>query len=223
LPDNSGPGLPDLPWRRAGRHIFLEMIGEGRVSRARLLFRFGVGATELAGERLIEALQALDALLPGVEDTRAPQGALTLHDALLGALSALPGWARAALARGQVALLPGRDRFARGRRLVSRLTGARRARRRYDDAIARARAQLGRWAVAGRHERQAARDLAATAIDVAAHELVTAVAESPELKRVIAEQSESLGRSAMTELRDGAARSDAIAERAAQRLLRRSR
>jgi len=62
-----------------------------------------------------------------------------------------------------------------------------------------------------------------TAIDFAAHELVTSVAESRELKRVIAEQSESLGRSAMTELREGAARGDSIAERAARRLLGRSR
>jgi hypothetical protein len=199
------------------------MTGEGRVSGARLLFRFGVGATELAGERLIAALQALDALLPGVDDTRAPNGALGLRDALLGALSALPGWARDAMARGQVAVLPARDRIAQGRRLVSRLPGARRARRRYDNAIARARAQLGGWALAGRRERQAGRDLAVTAIDFAAHELVTSVAESPELKRVIAEQSESLGRSAMTELREGAARGDSIAERAARRLLGRAR
>ena len=39
------------------------MEGEGRVSAARLLLRFGIGTTELAGERLIAALREIDSVI----------------------------------------------------------------------------------------------------------------------------------------------------------------
>jgi hypothetical protein len=199
------------------------MDGEGHVSSARLLFRFGIGVTDLGGERLIAALRAFDALLPDDADARGPDRALAPRHALLGALAALPAAARGALARGYAATRPLRRGIARGRGLVSHIPGARRARRLTEDWRARAEAQLVRWALAGRREEISGRALAATAIRTAAHELVSAVAESPELKHVIAEQSESLGESAMAELREGTARADALAERMARRLLGRSR
>jgi hypothetical protein len=74
------------------------MEGEGRVSGTRLLFRFGIGATELAGQRLITALEAVDGVLSSAAIEREANGALGLRHALLGAMSALPDWARAALA-----------------------------------------------------------------------------------------------------------------------------
>ena len=199
------------------------MDGEGHVSGARLLFRFGIGATELTGERVIAALRAFDARLLADDDARRPDRALAPRHALLGALAALPASARAAIARGYAAALPFRRRIARGRKLISHIPGARRGQRVSVAWLARVEAQLVRWALAGRREEMAGRALAATAIHTAAHELVSALAESPELKRVIAEQSESLGESAMAQLRDGTARADALAERMARRVLRRSR
>ena len=71
--------------------------------------------------------------------------------------------------------------------------------------------------------RLAGRALAGETIRLATQELVSAVAESPELKRVIAEQSEGLGASAMADLREGSARADTLAERVTRRFLRRSR
>jgi len=198
------------------------MDGEGRVSAARLLFRFGIGTTELAGERLIAALRELDSVMPDVAAEGAPERTLRLHHALLGAVTSLPAWARVTLARRRAARSMSR-RGANGRRLASRLPGADRIRQRYEMLLARVEAQLVRWALAGRREELAGRALAETAIREASHELVSAVAESPELKRVIAEQSEGLGTSAMAELRESTARADALAERVTRRFLRRSR
>jgi hypothetical protein len=198
------------------------MEGEGRVSGARLLFRFSIGTTELAGERLIAALREFDSLMPDLAAEGAPERVLRLRHALIGAVAALPAWARTTLARRQAARsLHGRT--ARARDLASRLPGAGRLRRRTDELLARVEAQLVRWALAGRREELAGRALADTAIREASHELVSAVAESPELKRVIAEQSEGLGTSAMAELRERTASADALAERVTRRFLRRSR
>jgi len=199
------------------------MDGAERVSGATLLFRFGIGAAELAGERVVSALRSVDAVISGVDAEAAPDGALEPRHALLGAIAALPAWARTRLARRQAAARPARGRIARAQTLLSKLPGARRARRRTDALRAHVEAQLLRWAVAGRREELAGRALAAETIRLATHELVSAVAESPELKQVIAEQSESLGASAMVELREGSARADTLAERVARQFLRRSR
>jgi len=199
------------------------MDGEERVSGARLLFRFGIGATELAGKRMIAALQLVDAVLGDTDAEPVPDGALELRHALLGAMAALPAWARAALARRRAAARSLREGIAGGHRLVSRLPGARLARRRTSALIARVEAQLVRWALAGRREELAGRALAGETIHLVTQELVSTIAESPELKRVIAEQSEGLGASAMADLREGSARADTLAERVARRFLRRSR
>jgi len=199
------------------------MDGAERVSGGRLLFRFGIGATELAGERVVSALRSVDALISGVDADPAPDGALEARHALLGAIAALPAWARARLASRQAAARRVRGKIARAHGLFSKLPVARRARRRTDAWLARVEAQLVRWALAGRREEMAGRALAAETIRLATQELVSAVAESPELKQVIAEQSESLGVSAVTELREGSARADTLAERVARRFLRRSR
>ena len=199
------------------------MEGEGRVSGTRLLFRFGIGATELAGQRLITALQAVDGVLSSAALEREANGALGLRHAVLGAMSALPAWARAALARRATAARSVREEIAGGHRLAWRLPGARRARRRYDALLARIEAQLVRWSLVGRREEAAGRALAGETIGLAMQELVSIIADSPELKRVIAEQSESLGASAMADLREGSARADTLAERVARRFVRRSR
>jgi hypothetical protein len=199
------------------------MEGERRVSGTRLLFRFGIGATELAGRRMITALQAVDGVLSSAATEPEPDGALGLRHALLGAMAALPAWARAALARHGTAARSLREGVAGGHRLASRLPGARLARRRYDTFLARIEAQLVRWSLAGRREEAAGRALAGETIGLATQELVSIIADSPELKRVIAEQSESMGASAMADLREGSVRADTLAERVARRFVRRSR
>jgi hypothetical protein len=217
--DNYGADAALAITRR--RQLVLGMGGGEHVSDARLLVRFGVGATELGGERLIAALRALDASL--ADNRSHAADALRLRHALLGALFALPEAGRAALARAQTVAQPLRAKVTRGQRMVARLPGAGWAGRRYDEIVARVEAQLMRWAVAGRDEERAGHALAATAIRRASEALVSAFADSPELARVVAEQSESLGAHAMTELREGSVRADALVERAARRLLRRSR
>src|SRR4029079_6738192 len=121
----------------------------------------------------------LDSVMPDVAAEGAPERTLRLHHALLGAVTSLPAWARVPLARRRAARSMSR-RGANGRRLASRLPGADRIRQRYEMLLARVEAQLVRWALGGpRHER-AGRALAEPAIREASHELVSAVAESPE-------------------------------------------
>ena len=212
----------DLP-RGGAAPTFLDMDGVERVSGTRLLFRFGIGATELAGKRMITALQAVDAVLASAAAEPVPPGALELRHALLGAMAALPAWARAALARRQAGARSLRDGIARGHRLASRLPGAVAP----DDGTTPGSRAWTRSSCAGRW-RGAVRSWPAARWPArrsacATQELVSAVAESPELKRVIAEQSEGLGASAMTDLREGSARADTLAERVTRRFLRRSR
>jgi hypothetical protein len=202
------------------------MDREGRVSGGRLLFRFGVGATELAGERLVAALRAIDTLMAegNVGGGAEPEVEEELHfrHAVLGALAALPGWADAAIARGRRASSSALDVAVRGRGLVFHAPGARRARLRLAELRARVDAQLARWAEEGRREEQAGREMAAVALQALSEEAVAAVADSPELKRVIAEQSEGITVSAVAGLRQRSARADRLAEAVARRILGRS-
>ncbi len=172
---------------------------------------------------MITALQAVDGVLSSADVEPEPDGALGLRHALLGAMAALPAWARAALAKRGIAARSLRDGIAGGHRLASRLPGARRVRRRYDALLARIEAQLVRWALVGRREEAAGRALAGETIRLTTQELISIIADSPELKRVIAEQSESMGASAMADLREGSVRADTLAERVARRFVRRSR
>jgi hypothetical protein len=209
------------------------MDREGRVSGGRLLFRFGVGATELAGERLVAALRAIETLMAeGVagidmaEDAAATEtdteAELRFRHAVLGALAALPAWADAAIARGRRASSSALDVAVRGRGLVFHAPGARRARLRLAELRARVDARLARWAEDGRREEEAGRAMAAVALRALSEEAVAAVAESPELKRVIAEQSEGITVSAVAGLRQRSARADRLAEAVARRILGRS-
>jgi hypothetical protein len=204
------------------------MDREGRVSGGRLLFRFGVGATELAGERLVAALRTIetlmadaDAVADGGTEPEA-EAELRLRHAVLGALAALPGWADAAIARGRRASSSAFDVAMRGRGLVFHAPGARRARLRLAELRAAVDARLARWAEEGRREEQAGRAMASVALRALSEEAVAAVAESPELKRVIAEQSEGITVSAVAGLRQRSARADRFAEAVARRLLGRS-
>jgi hypothetical protein len=87
----------------------------------------------------------------------------------------------------------------------------------------RAALALGRLAVIGRDEEAEGRALARGAVKTAFQATTAAVADSPEVKRVIAEQSQGLAISAITALRARSARADSVVESAARRLLGRRR
>ncbi len=78
---------------------------------------------------------------------------------------------------------------------------------------------MASWAEAGRREEHGGRALAREALSGYYELAMARVADSPELKHVIAEQSESLAASAVTTLRDGSARADDAVESVARRLL----
>ena len=195
---------------------------------SRLLFRFGVGRAALAGERFVSGLRALSDGRPDeppAADDSAPDGlpALAPRHALIGAVVAAP----AALSRIATRVAPAARRLERlagqGRRLFDRLPGRAVAVRRLDPWRARAVSALGRLAVAGRAEEIAGRALARDAVQGAVRRASAVVADSPDVKRVIQEQSQGLAVSAITGLRARSARADSVVESAARRLLGRRR
>ena len=199
------------------------MDGVERVSGTRLLFRFGIGATELAGKRMITALQAVDAVLASAAAEPVPRGRS-------GCATRCGRDGRAAgLGPRRPGPPPG------GRAIAARWDRPRSPARlappgcpsRADDGttpvLARVDAQLGAGRWRGAVSSWPAARWPARRSAWRRRSWCSAVAESPELKRVIAEQSESLGASAMTDLREGSARADTLAERVTRRFLRRSR
>jgi hypothetical protein len=201
----------------------------------RLLFRFAIGLAELAGQGLVTSLRVFEETRQAEDDETGVRRRETLppfraRHVLFGAASAVPGWiaARFARRRRNVAAPPvGPGRAARGHayRLLARAPGVDRARRGYLAWRARLAAQIGAqvgaWAAVGRREEQKGRALAREAL-IGYYELAMArIADSPELKQVIGEQSQGLAVSAVTGLRDGSARADDAIETVARRLLRR--
>jgi len=82
----------------------------------------------------------------------------------------------------------------------------------------RSRAQLASWAAAGQREEAASRAVARKALTALRERALARVADSPDLKRVIREQSEGVAVIAVNELRNRSARADRLAERAVRRL-----
>jgi hypothetical protein len=197
----------------------------GRPSAARLLLRFSVGLTSLAGERLLAGLRALDEGRVPIPQRDAPLSipALGPRHAVLGALLAVPE----ALARAAARVAPAADRLRRlargGRRVLDRLPGRALAVRRVAAWRARAVRDVGRLSVEGHAEEIAGRALAREAVRTVVRNASALVAESPDVKRVIQEQSQGLAVSAITSLRTRTARADSVIESAARRLLGRRR
>jgi len=201
--------------------------GAVELSVPRLLLRFGVGFAALAGERFVSALRAPDArraadAAPEPGAPEAPPGLAPRH-ALIGALVAAPG----ALSEVAARVVPAARRLerlaGRGRRVLARLPGRDMAARRLEPWRARAVGALGRLAVAGRAEEIEGRALARGAVRTAVRSASAAIADSPEVKRVIEEQSQGLAVSAIAGLRARSARADSVVESAARRLLGRRR
>ena len=192
---------------------------------ARLLLRFGVGFAAVAGERLVAGLRGLQPGRPPATDrgVAAELPELAPRHALLGAIVAAPD----ALARAAARVAPatrGLGRLARrSRRILGRLPGSGAAARRVEPWRARAALALGQLAVIGRAEEAEGRALAHGAVKTAFQSTTAAIAESPEVKRVIAEQSQGLAISAIAALRSRSVRADSVVESAARRLLGRRR
>jgi hypothetical protein len=194
---------------------------------------------ELGSQRLLEALRAVEDLgrsAPGVRaalrepgeeagwaaPTDAEPGA-AVRDVLVGALASVPAVLAAALA----SMAPARAKLGRiagrGQRVLGRVPGARAVTRRWHAARVDAARGLARLAAVGHAEGAEGRRLAQAFLSGASAAAVARVAESPELKRVIGEQSQGLAATAVDELRERSARADTAAESVLRRLTGRSR
>jgi hypothetical protein len=192
--------------------------GPSELGTARLIFRFAVGGSALLAEWVGTALRSIDRLPPvdGEEPVAIPTGARTV---VVGALSsALRGWPRGA----PIGVSGRAGRLARrGLRVLAILPGADLARRRLTSVRAAATAPLRRWAEEGAREELAGRRLAGLAAPRFFEAAVAHVADSPELRLVITQQSEGLAASSVAELRDRSQAADGAVERAVRRVLRR--
>jgi hypothetical protein len=204
----AGDGVP--PSRRRDAEY------EGEPAPGRLLLRFAIGVAELGEEGLAAALRRFEAARVATAPAEPPAPSSGRH-VLLGALCAAPDWLSRKL-HPHPTLVP---RARPASQLARRTPGIARAHRYVEQLGARARAQLGRWAETGTREEQAGRDLARLAVGVMFEDAMTRIAQSPELKHVIEEQSEGLTSSAMSDLRESSARADQVVESVARRLLRR--
>jgi hypothetical protein len=196
------------------------------LTSARLVFRFAVGGTALAGEWLAEALRALEELPPppstvGSVEAAPPSGpAGVVGNVVVGAVSAALRWhppteRLAAASRGAGAAT------RRGLRILSHAPGAGFVARHYHELRADVDAQLRRWAEEGAREALAGRRLARLASPSFFELVVGRLAQSPELRGVIEEQSAGVAASSVAELRDRSEVADRVVERVVERFARR--
>ena len=190
------------------------------------MFRFVLGMTELTNERVGGVLAACSAVeTPAALEPMVEGAPLNLRHAVMGLLSdAVGGVSRApALVRDRWGHLAASARrraasLDRLRGLVGRLPGVPRAMSRLQTFGTQGRQRLTRWAELGRREEAASRLLAFDALTVLRENMLARIAESPDLKSVIREQSEGIAVTAMSELRERSARADNLAERTVGRL-----
>jgi hypothetical protein len=199
---------------------------------ARLLLRFSMGLAGLARERIDAILAApnLTAGTPATVEAGVGHGAFRSFDVALGlVLGAADSGARARpRLRSRWAQVIASARWlsaplVRACGLIGWLPGV--PRRAADLRAWRVREgrRLARWASAGRRERAESRALARAALITARETILARIADSPDVKRVIREQSEGIAVTAVGELRERSAQVDDLAEGAVGRLLGRGR
>ena len=190
--------------------------------------RFGLGLVVLTGDTLRSALGPSDSPgSPGGPNDLAPVATgPSLRHAAWGLLVDLvdrgrgaEGVIRASLWRAAMSARQLAPPLAHARRLARHLPGATRGVAHWHAWRARRRAALARWAVAGQREEAASRAVAQEALTALRERALARVADSPDLKRVIREQSQGIAVTAVNELRNRSARADRLAERAVRRLL----
>jgi hypothetical protein len=186
---------------------------------ARLIFRFVVGGTELATQWLGAALRAVDEQPTAVAEP-ADVVEISARAVVVGALSSALRW------RPRAAPLHAAARSTalatrHGLRLLGRVPGAGLVRRRYRRLRADAAVQVRQWAEEGAREQLAGRRLARRATPGLIELAVARVADSPELRTVIEEQSEGLATHSVAELRERSHDADRAVERLVRRVFRR--
>jgi hypothetical protein len=192
----------------------------GGPSAARLVFRFAVGGSSLFGEWLASALRAIEELPPPADaptEVVRPGG----RAVLVGAVSSAMRWHPPVAPLEAAARRTGRA-ARRGLGLVANLPGAGAVRRRYRHARGRVAAHLEAWADEGAREELAGRRLARRATPSFFELAVSRLADSPELKVVIEEQSQGIAASSVAELRDRSESADGAVERVMRRVLGRN-
>jgi hypothetical protein len=200
------------------------------LGRGRLMFRFAVGATDLARARVGAVLSACAAAAPAAPFDATAGPRIDLPHATLGLLSeTLRGASRApALVRVRLSRLAAHARrraasLDRVGRLVGRLPGVPRAATRLQAWGLAQELRLARWTELGRREQAEGRALAFDALTVLRENMLARVSDDPDVKRVIREESEGIAVTAVGGLRDGTARADNLAEQAVGRLFGRRR
>jgi hypothetical protein len=191
------------------------------LTSSRLIFRFLVGGTELAGEWLGAALRALEEL-PPPPTAQGRADVVPSHrvaDVLVGALSSAlrwrpPGGGVAAASRGAALATQ------RGLRLLSLVPGAGIVKRQYRDLRVGIDDQVRRWGEEGAREALAGRRLARLATPSFFELVMARLADSPELRGVIEEQSVGVAAASVAELRDRSEAADRAVQRVVDRIVR---
>jgi hypothetical protein len=227
---------------RHRRSKFQEMDQTGTIASAATVsrapepapswLRFGLGLIVLAGDTLGSVLAGPGRAGSSTGDDAAAYGTRpSPRHAVWGLLVDLlargrrrgPALLRASLWRETRVARRLAPSIARARRLARHLPGAARSAARWHAWRGRSRAQLARWAAVGQREEAASRAVARQALTALRERALARVADSPDVKRVIREQSEGIAVTAVNELRNRSARADRLAERAVKRLLGRGR
>jgi hypothetical protein len=182
---------------------------EGATTAARQFFRFLVGLAVVAPERLQAALKLVDE----VDAPQAPLPPVSIRHVLIGALSGVP----ARLAHVYADLDPVARRWGgRAMRfLPKRLVGDR-----VHELTKWLAVRAVEWAEIGRREEVAGRRLVEVGLNVLPEAVFSAIAESPELRQLISQETAGLTRTAIEKLRRTSARADDTSESIARRVLR---
>ena len=187
-----------------------------------MIFRLAVGGTVLAVEEAGRTLR--DLADPGPNQRPAePLPATSARHVLIGALALGPAWMNQLMRRSRGTLSDSLSRPAklasRGLHVVARVVPTERLARRADQLRTDALTMARRLADVGRREEQQGRSLARATRGFGLTRIFDRVADSPQLRSVIREQSAGMGRSALVDLREGSARADELAESVMGRLL----
>lgn len=170
-----------------------------------LMLRFAIGSASLAWDRLEQALQrhARDGALPPPRELPPP----TFRHLLIGVALSIPALARAAVqgAAGS----PGGKLAA----LVAKGPVGRTTRRLTASLVTTIRERSAALARQGRDEDVSGRLLARSFCQTVPAFVLGRLAQSQELQSLVKEQSTGLGIEAVEDLRQGAARADALLER----------
>jgi len=193
--------------------------------------RFGLGLVVLAGDTLGSVLGPAGSPGPPEGPDESDESTLaatepSLRHAAWGLLVDLldrgrgaQGALRASLWRAAMSARQLAPPLTRAGRLAGHLPGATRSAAHWHAWRARRRAALDRWGAAGQREEAASRAVAQEALAALREKALARVADSPDLKRVIREQSQGIAVTAVNELRNRSARADRLAEKAVRRLL----